>query len=160
VPVTHNEACLRRQEALAEFEKAWPNACHTCGGAGGLSTPGTREQPPDFDVCACIEDGKCPRCAAPIVFEEHDYAEYGKCAACGWDDRAIILGTQPAITRPEVDCLCFLEEPDPICVDCGKPIPFSDGCADGMPDHCSACWNVAHGLTPDGKRRKMTKEAP
>jgi len=68
-------------EANKGWKILWPNHCTKCEGAGGFYDPGHREQPPDFDICTCVEAGKCPRCAAQTLPEEEEVP----CSVCGWN---------------------------------------------------------------------------
>lgn len=117
MPTTHNNACDRVQQAARDFEAAHPAYCRACGGAGSWYDAGVRYHadgsgtPPDGGTCDdCVGAGKCPLCAQPIATEEHDGCDYGRCAACGWDEHAIATGAAPMIARPDAECLCWLEE--------------------------------------------------
>jgi len=70
-----------------EWIEKWPKYCTKCGGWGqitwednhGIPGPGERVT----DVCDCVYDGVCPRCAATLDDPKEDEAN---CSACGWTD--------------------------------------------------------------------------
>ena len=68
----HTIECVRettRQEGLiTSWKQRWPKYCRSCGGLGGHHDPGVYRypdgsgEPPSFDECECIDEGRCPRC--------------------------------------------------------------------------------------------------
>ncbi|MDE3097236.1 MAG: hypothetical protein KGK07_14705 [Chloroflexota bacterium] len=115
----HNDACNRAQQAARDFEAAHLRLLpRTCGGAGAWYDAGVRYHrdgssgtPPDGGAYdACVGAGKCPLCAQPIATEEQGGCDYGRCAACGWDEHAIATGAAPLVAHPDPECLCWLEE--------------------------------------------------
>lgn len=85
------EACKEktaaRQAEIEAWRACWPNACPNCRGAGGKSYPGSFDhragvgEPPSFEPCDCVLDGRCPRCGADPAFDEY---EHKPCGECGW----------------------------------------------------------------------------
>lgn len=70
--------------ARAQWLEQWPNHCPNCEGWGGRSSPGTYWEPPDFDICPCFDDGKCPRCGKE-GWPGEDFDEEAPCEFCGWE---------------------------------------------------------------------------
>ena len=71
---------------LVEARKQYPHACEVCCGSGFRLF----SYDPDVgcDPCdACVEAGRCPRCASPIELKEHAGYDYERCTACEWDER-------------------------------------------------------------------------
>lgn len=74
----HTQACsmaqLNVQQARDGYAAAWPNYCRACEGWGGKQFRETHGSPYGsellFDVCACVEIGKCPRCGGASLVED------------------------------------------------------------------------------------------
>lgn len=91
--MTHSPACLSYQQdvtyARVAWQIRWPNHCATCEGVGGKSFAGYFDhragvgEPPNFEPCeACIGQGLCARCKAPLADQE---TCEGPCDSCGWN---------------------------------------------------------------------------
>ena len=99
------EAANAAYEAQAKaFYEKHPNACRTCGGWGGHSSPGCSvpygstyvSLPDETDPCPdCQEKGLCPLCGS-----EMDVSEDKPCPACGWQ-----WGDDSGLPEPP-GCLC------------------------------------------------------
>jgi len=107
----HSAGCNERTDAyereLERFETLYPHYCRPCGAVGGFYS--TYDPSPagvslgsgyltDFDPCShCIEEGRCPRCAAQDSMDE----ENTRCEVCGWKcEDATCIAPQPY----ECDC--------------------------------------------------------
>lgn len=82
------EALTKQGETLREnWAAKWPNYCRKCEGAGGHSFYETHGSPYGgehlWDLCECIDIGKCPRCFATSMDPESDAHV---CFICGWAD--------------------------------------------------------------------------
>lgn len=107
-PQEHTEACEASLTALAEYTERWPDFCHECGARGYWEWGGSWQDPPDGGLCAsCLEDGRCPRCAAAI-----ECVPEARCVMCGWDsvtaEAAARAGQEPpdGLIAPEYVCEC------------------------------------------------------
>lgn len=114
----HTVRCWSEQMAALLLDRAWhmawPRACPRCNGAGGWYTPGTYDNPPEYDPCICTMTGKCPRCSQPLGYETEqvpDLAEAGRswlartvtgaaCWWCGWADESDYITAGRAIVWP------------------------------------------------------------
>lgn len=69
----HTQKCLAEQQAamneINAYTLRWPYYCRDCGGSGIISWLGTYYEPPGEDLCSCVYDGRCPRCAQPLPNE-------------------------------------------------------------------------------------------
>lgn len=93
------EACIKNVTAWNEAVEKYPNVCENCGGAGFVTWEengaphGEGYWPmPVSDICGCVDEGKCPRCASPLEEDEP------KCSQCDWNedmDDSVIPGEQP-----------------------------------------------------------------
>jgi hypothetical protein len=79
-PITHIEACIRALARQEAYDLQWPARCGECFGAGGgwssfdPSPTGSRAPASlgagsmqDFDTCACVDTGNCPRCGKVLL---------------------------------------------------------------------------------------------
>lgn len=102
----HTPACDLQQAAARAFLVLYGDYCEHCGGAGSTTYYGNRDAP-SSDAChKCVEEGICPLCAKELTFEKHDSCDYGRCAACGWDEWKIHEGTQQPQILPDSECFC------------------------------------------------------
>lgn len=110
--MTHTAECMAYQQTLAEdraeWQAKWPNHCKRCEGAGGFDIPATRDTPPDYDVCECVDAGTCPRCGCPLDLVDQDGELLdGDCGGCGWTGRG-----SDDICPPGFDgCGCAEDDP-------------------------------------------------
>jgi len=86
--VVHDPRCIVGKAALEAWAAKWPRYCRRCAGYGGIHYSGTMSDPPEFDVCSCVESGQCPRCGNSTVLYRED--ETMHCALCGWDERVMV----------------------------------------------------------------------
>lgn len=99
----HDGECLSRQAARLVWQTKYPNYCRSCEGVGGFDIPmhvyrdGSAD-PPDFDICSCVEEGRCPRCGADDLDTEDGPTA---CAACGW-----YWGEGAEDVAPHGECYC------------------------------------------------------
>jgi hypothetical protein len=83
------ETAKRRAEIDA-WRNKWPKACELCLGAGGKSFPGSFDhragvgEPPHFEPCECLMEGRCPCCGDENAFPEDE--NDGMCRFCGWHE--------------------------------------------------------------------------
>lgn len=118
----HTQECLKQQAEIAARRAAWmerfPGYCPDCEGAGGHEVPATREVPPDYDICGCMDKGYCPRCGYNFQTNStlHDDVSEGaaSCPFCGWN-----------ITSKDADQMC--PQPFDGC-DCTGYGPYDDEC--------------------------------
>lgn len=104
----HTQACsmaqLNIQQERDVWMAAWPNYCRTCEGWGGHQFRESHGSPYGsellFDVCACVEIGKCPRCGGASLTE---FGDDTVCSLCLWSFHEGMPGT-------DIGCIC----PDPI----------------------------------------------
>lgn len=79
----HKESCLAAQARIKAAQDAflakWPNFCKSCWGAGGHTSPGDFYQPPDWQPCFCLDNGRCPLCGK----QHNEDWEADECE-CGW----------------------------------------------------------------------------
>lgn len=76
----HTWQCIDLHLQIADCKRDWPDYCRKCSGWGAHYFPGTMWDPPDCDVCECINEGRCPRCG-----HQHDEDWEGEdCEACCW----------------------------------------------------------------------------
>ncbi len=74
-PIIHAAACIRAMARQEAYDLRWPARCGDCFGAGGgwssFDPSPTGSSAPaslghgsmqDFDTCACVDTGNCPRC--------------------------------------------------------------------------------------------------
>ena len=85
----HTAMCLAYQAELESARAAWwlrwPSACKKCEGAGCFLLAATQWEPPDVDLCDCLESGVCPRCGAMLEISDDDVFEVeDTCPVCGW----------------------------------------------------------------------------
>lgn len=112
----HSKECYDAAEKRTRDREAWlaqwPNHCRACEGAGGAGytemhgfAGGGGE--PMWDVCGCLEIGKCPRCGA-AGFQDETALDH-PCFNCGWS--AMGEGFDAAPIGPDCPgCLWPMEE--------------------------------------------------
>lgn len=95
--MVHTELCAAVRAAQKEWLDQWPEHCVACCGAGGYvyyenhGLPGLGEQ--FWEPCACVEEGRCPRCGVYALDDEY------RCTECGW---TLKVGGCPA-----AECFCW-----------------------------------------------------
>lgn len=104
----HTRACDEHNAKAAEELLAWeqrhPNHCRTCCGYGYISVGGGYDEPWIEDTCAdCVDDGKCPMCAAGIDPDGDTPCD------CGWNPEPKKM-TDP---YPGDMCFCTCDYDDP-----------------------------------------------
>jgi len=133
--IRHTKACVAatalRDEAIAAFDLAYPNACKSCGGSGGCWWPGSWDTPSCWDDCPeCMGKDTCPRCGkhyeateaiAGYAFyadgvityysEEFEQLAQGNITCdCGFNARGEGFGLELNIVRPEpYECQCVYD---------------------------------------------------
>ena len=99
----HTQECKQLTAVVAiireRYELLYPGHCRDCNGAGGFHDCGSYWEPPSFDLCDCLENGRCPRCGKTIDSEI--------CPACGWDENEPDVKPDLGILYP---CPCEIAE--------------------------------------------------
>jgi hypothetical protein len=125
VTTKHSPECIERQRAFAEeeaqtraaqeaYDAQWPHYCKSCGGGGWFYSAGGRYTQPESNPCACIEDGRCPRCGEKGIYYEDGIGDRAlpsddldterPCLYCGFDTSSGQGRPEPSGYYPECDC--------------------------------------------------------
>ena len=121
--VQHTADCDERQaryeQDIAAYVAKWPDYCQKCGGAGGFNYPSSYHEPPDYELCECLEQDICPRCGKRTIvwLVTHSWEQladlpqgYGDtpfCCSCGWIDG--FENSTPPAPEPH-ECWCWEQD--------------------------------------------------
>lgn len=113
--VTHTPECIAQREAeaadVAEWYGRWPGSCTRCAAVGGHGYGGSFFDPPGWDDCECVEDGRCPRCGSDGLQWDGDNG-VSACYWCAWTDApSVVREHGPLLFAPTpLDglCTCYL----------------------------------------------------
>lgn len=108
----HSPECIAAKAAFDAWAAKWPRYHQRCYGVGGIGYAGTTSDPPEFDVCSCVDQGRCPRCGSSTVLYRNDDTMH--CVLCGWDELAIMDGKSAdqhgnPFWAPTWECWCEQE---------------------------------------------------
>jgi hypothetical protein len=135
----HSISCIKEtaehREFIRAWEQWWPNYCRKCGAVGGFHNPGVYRypdgsgEPPSFDECECIDEGRCPRCGmdwkipldiseelAPDVdtiwLDTFLFEKSYPCPCCGWNWGNGDYDCHPPEVSDLAPCDCEVEYED------------------------------------------------